>query len=81
MAKFVLCHVAKLSKIKQMWHLQMICSKFTIEVNPFFRPVFCIGSFLLGGFVNNRKTSSDANLFTDILYSLFKYSNKVLLFS
>ena len=39
MAKFVLCHVAKLSKIKQMWHLQMICSKFAIEVNPFFRPV------------------------------------------
>ena len=30
---------AKLSKIKQMWHLQMICSKFAIEVNPFFRPV------------------------------------------
>ena len=22
-----------------MWHLQMICSKFAIEVNPFFRPV------------------------------------------
>ena len=39
MAKLVLCHVAKLSKIKQMWHLQMICSKFAIEVNPFFRPV------------------------------------------
>ena len=40
MAKLVLCHVAKLSKIKQMWHLQMICPKFAIEVNPFFRPVF-----------------------------------------
>ena len=40
MAKLVLCHVAKLSKIKKMWHLQMICSKFVIEVNPFFRPVF-----------------------------------------
>ena len=40
MAKLVLCHVAKLSKIKQMWHLQMICSKFAIEVNPFFRPVY-----------------------------------------
>ena len=39
MAKLVLCHVAKLSKIKQMWHLQMICSNFAIEVNPFFRPV------------------------------------------
>ena len=39
MAKLVLCHVAKLSKIKEMWHLQMICSKFAIEVNPFFRPV------------------------------------------
>ena len=26
-------------KIEQMWHLQMICSKFAIEVNPFFRPV------------------------------------------
>ena len=39
MAKLVLCRVAKLSKIKQMWHLQMICSKFAIEVNPFFRPV------------------------------------------
>ena len=33
-------HEAKLSKIKQMWHLQMVCSKFAIEVNPFFRPVF-----------------------------------------
>ena len=40
MAKLVLCHVAKLSKIKQMWHLQMICSKFAVEVNPLFRPVF-----------------------------------------
>ena len=45
MAKLVLCHVAKLSKIKQMWHLQMICSKFAIEVNPFFRPVlYCLSS-------------------------------------
>ena len=35
-------HEAKLSKIKQMWHLQMVCSKFAIEVNPFFRPVFTI---------------------------------------
>ena len=33
------------------------------------------------GLINNRKTSSGAILFTDILYSLFKYSNKVLLFS
>ena len=41
---------------------------------------FCSGLFLLGGFINNRKTSSGAILFTDILYSLFKYSNKVLLF-
>ena len=40
MAKLVLCHVAKLSKIKQMWHLQMICSKFAIGLNPFFRPVY-----------------------------------------
>ena len=32
-------HEAKLSKIKQMWHLQMVCSKFAIEVNPFSRPV------------------------------------------
>ena len=37
-------YVAKLSKIKQMWHLQMICSKFAIEVNPFFRPVSCTGA-------------------------------------
>ena len=43
MAKLVLCHVAKLSKIKQMWHLQMICSKFAIEVNAFFRPVLLFG--------------------------------------
>ena len=26
-----------------MWHLQMICSKFAIEVNPFFRPVILAG--------------------------------------
>ena len=39
MANLVLRHEAKLSKIKQMWHLQMVCSKFAIEVNPFFRPV------------------------------------------
>ena len=25
-----------LGKIKQMWHLQMVCSKFAIKVNPFF---------------------------------------------
>ena len=37
--EYGVCHVAKLSKIKHMWHLQMICSKFAIEVNPFFRPV------------------------------------------
>ena len=42
---------------------------------------FCSGLFLLGGFINNRKTSSGAILFTDVVYSLFKYSNKVLLFS
>ena len=47
MAKLVLCHVAKLSKIKQMWHLQMICSKFAIEVNPFFRPVLPRAKILL----------------------------------
>ena len=39
MPNLVLRHEAKLSKIKQMWHLQMVCSKFAIEVNPFFRPV------------------------------------------
>ena len=43
MAKLVLRHEAKLSKIKQMWHLQMVCSKFAIEVNPFFRPVLYHG--------------------------------------
>ena len=42
--KWVICkfghsHEAKLSKIKQMWHLQMVCSKFAIGVNPVFRPV------------------------------------------
>ena len=42
---------------------------------------FGTGLFLLGGFINNSKTSSGAILFTDILYSLFKYSKKVLLFS
>ena len=40
---------------------------------------FCTGLFLLGEFINNRKTLSGAILLTDILYSLFKYSNKVLL--
>ena len=40
--KFGPSHEAKLSKIRQMWHLQMVCSKFAIEVNPFFRPVFTI---------------------------------------
>ena len=39
MANLVLRHEANLSKIKQMCHLQMVCSKFAIEVNPFFRPV------------------------------------------
>ena len=39
MANLVLRHEAKLSKIKQMWHLQMVCSKSAIEVNLFFRPV------------------------------------------
>ena len=39
MANLVLRHEANLSKIKQMWHLRMVCSKFAIEVNPFFRPV------------------------------------------
>ena len=38
MANLVLRHGVKLSKIKKMWHLQMVCSKFAIEVNPFFRP-------------------------------------------
>ena len=32
----------KIEQIKQMWHLQMICSKFAIEVNPFFRPVIIL---------------------------------------
>ena len=35
----LLRHSAKLSKVKQMWHLQMVCSKFATEVNPFFRAV------------------------------------------
>ena len=39
MANLVLRHGVKLSKIEKMWHLQMVCSKFAIEVNPFFRPV------------------------------------------
>ena len=39
MANLVLRHEAKLSKIKQMWNLQMVCSKFAMEVNLFFRPV------------------------------------------
>ena len=39
MANLVLRHAAKLSQIKQMWHLQMVCCKFAVEVNPFFRPV------------------------------------------
>ena len=46
MANLVLRHKAKLSKIKQMWHLHMVCSKFAIEVNPFFRPVAFPGSSL-----------------------------------
>ena len=29
----------KIEQIKKMLHLQMVCSKFAIEVNPFFRPV------------------------------------------
>ena len=32
--------------------------------------------FLLGGFINNRKTSSGAIVFTGILYSSFKYSKE-----
>ena len=36
MANLVLRHDANLSKIKQMWHLRMVCSKFAIEVDPFF---------------------------------------------
>ena len=36
MANLVLRHEANLSKIKQMWHLRMVCSKFAIEVDPFF---------------------------------------------
>ena len=39
MANLMLRHLAKLSKIEQMWHLPMVCSKFSIRVNPFFRPV------------------------------------------
>ena len=54
---------------------------FTQQSNTYFANNFCTGLFLLRGFINNRKTSSGAILFTDILYSLFKYSNKVLLFS
>ena len=33
MANLVLRDEAKFSKIEQMWHLQMVCSKFAIEVN------------------------------------------------
>ena len=51
------------------------------QLNTYFAISFYTGLFLLRGFINNRKTSSGAILFTDILYSLFKYSNKVLLFS
>ena len=40
MANLMLRHLAKLSKIEQMWHLPMVCSKFSIRVNPFFRPVY-----------------------------------------
>ena len=39
MANLMLRHLTKLSKIEQMWHLPMVCSKFSIRVNPFFRPV------------------------------------------
>ena len=54
---------------------------FSSRSNTYFAINFCTCLFLLGGFINNRKTSSGAILFTDILYSFFKYSNKVLLFS
>ena len=47
----------------------------------YFATNFCTGLFLLERFINNRKTSSGAILFTAILYSLFKYSNKFSLFS
>ena len=30
------------ANLRQMWHLQMVCSKFAIEVNPFFRPVYSL---------------------------------------
>ena len=36
MANLILRYQAKLSKNKQMWHLQVACSKFAIEVNLFF---------------------------------------------
>ena len=43
MANLVVRHEAKLRKIKKMRHLQMVCSKFAIEVNLFFRPVLGLG--------------------------------------
>ena len=43
MANLVLRHEANLSKIKQMWHLRMVCSKFAIEVNPLFSPSVIFG--------------------------------------
>ena len=70
MAKLVLCHVAKLSKIKQMWHLQMICSKFAIEVNPFFRPVFVCLIFQYGWL---RQKSNTYILLTEIFVSIIGY--------
>ena len=37
---------------------------------------FLTGLFLLGGFINNRKTSSGAILFSDILYSFLSIQKK-----
>ena len=58
----------------------MIFFSHSSESNTYFAINFCTGLFLLGGFINNRKTSFGAILFTDILYSLFKYSNKYFFF-
>ena len=63
MANLVVRHEAKLSKIKQMWHLQMVCSKFAIGVNPFLRPVLILkcGQVLLNQ-KGLRKVSSNLTL-------------------
>ena len=65
MAKLVLRHEAKLSKIKQMWHLQMVCSKFAIEVNPFFRPVSHVVNRQHPPMKNSTLTSSTQSIRCD----------------